>query len=64
MTDSTGSGVNPFTSFLLGRGMTSVSYINSPRPATDVYNWETGYFFQEDWKVTPGSRSILECATN
>ncbi len=48
-----GSGANPFTSFLLGLGPTSVSYINSPRPAMDVYNWETGYFFQDDWKVTP-----------
>ena len=19
----------------------------------DVYNWETGYFFQDDWKVSP-----------
>src|SRR6267142_1074772 len=48
-----GSGVNPFTSFLLGLGATSVSYINQPRPPMDVYNWETGYFFQDDWKVTP-----------
>ena len=48
-----GSGVNPFTSFLLGLGATSASYINEPRPPMDVYNWETGYFFQDDWKVTP-----------
>jgi hypothetical protein len=53
MTYSTGGGTNPFTAFVLGLGPTSVSYINEPRPPMDVYNWETGYFFQDDWKVTP-----------
>jgi hypothetical protein len=49
-----GSGANTFVPFLLGLGSTSVSYVNLPRPSPmDVYNWETGYFFQDDWKVSP-----------
>jgi hypothetical protein len=48
-----GSGTNPFTTFLLGLGPTSASYINAPRPPMDVYNWEQGFFFQDDWKVSP-----------
>jgi hypothetical protein len=49
-----GSGANAFVPFLLGLGATSVSYVNLPRPSPmDVYNWETGYFFQDDWKVSP-----------
>jgi hypothetical protein len=47
-----GAGTNPFTSFLLGLPPTSVSYILQPRPPMDVHNWETGYFFQDDWKIT------------
>jgi len=49
-----GSGANAFAPFLLGLPATSVSYVNNPRPSPmDVYNWEQGYFFQDDWKVTP-----------
>jgi len=48
-----GAGTNPFTAFLLGLGPTSASYINAPRPPMDVYNWEQGFFFQDDWKVSP-----------
>lgn len=48
-----GQGVDPFTNFLLGLPPTTVSYILQPRPAMDVYNWETGYFAQDDWKITP-----------
>jgi hypothetical protein len=49
-----GSGANTFVPFLLGLGATSVSYVNEPRPSPmDVYNWESGFFFQDDWKVTP-----------
>jgi hypothetical protein len=47
-----GSATNPFANFLLGLGPTSVTYINAPRPPMDVYNWEQGYFFQDDWKVS------------
>jgi hypothetical protein len=49
----TGGGTTPFANFLLGAGPASVTYINEPRPPMDVYNWETGYFAQDDWKVTP-----------
>lgn len=49
----TGARTNPFANFLLGEPGNSVSFINVPRPAMDVYNWEQGYFFQDDWKVTP-----------
>jgi len=48
-----GSGTTPFGNFLLGSAPTSVTFINAPRPPMDVYNWETGFFFQDDWKVTP-----------
>ena len=49
-----GSGANSFVPFLLGLPASSVSYVASPRPfPMDVYNWEQGYFFQDDWKVTP-----------
>ena len=47
-----GSGTNPFTSFLLGLPPTSATYILQPRPAMDVHNWEHGYFFQDTWKVS------------
>jgi hypothetical protein len=49
----TGSGTTPFADFILGEAPTSVSYINAPRPPMDVYNWEQGFFFQDDWKVSP-----------
>jgi hypothetical protein len=47
-----GSGTNPFTSFLLGFPPTTVNYVLQPRPAMNVHNWEHGYFFQDTWKVT------------
>lgn len=50
-------GNNPadaFAPFLLGLSGTSVTYVAAPRPSPmDVYNWEQGFFFQDDWKVTP-----------
>jgi hypothetical protein len=47
-----GAGTDPFANFLLGQPATSVSYINEPRPPMDVYNWEQGFFVQDDWKVS------------
>ena len=47
-----GSGTNPFTSFLLGLPPTTVNYVLQPRPAMNVHNWEHGYFFQDTWKLT------------
>ena len=48
----TGSGTDPFANFIMGLAPTSVTYINAPRPAMDVYNWEQGFFVQDDWKVS------------
>src|SRR6185369_2741913 len=47
-----GTGTTPFANFLLGLPATSVAYINAPRPPMDVYNWEQGFFVQDNWKVT------------
>ncbi len=47
-----GTGADPFTNFLLGQPPTSVTSVLQPRPPMDVHNWETGYFFQDDWKIT------------
>ena len=47
-----GSGTTPFASFLLGAPPTSVSFINAPRPPMDVYNWEQGFFVQDDFKLS------------
>src|ERR1700744_2500747 len=47
-----GTGLTPFTNFLLGNPGTSVSTVSDPRPAMDVHNWESGFFFQDTWKLT------------
>ncbi|MEO6910253.1 MAG: TonB-dependent receptor, partial [Edaphobacter sp.] len=47
----TGTGANALSRFLQGEAGNSVSYVNQPRPAMDVYNWETGYFVQDDFRV-------------
>ena len=48
-----GGGLDPFTDFLLGLPARRVVYVPRARPIMDVHNWEQGYFFQDDWKVTP-----------
>ena len=48
-----GSDTDPFANFLLGEPASRVFFIQSARPIMDVHNWEQGYFFQDDWKVTP-----------
>jgi hypothetical protein len=47
-----GTGTTPLADWLIGLPPTSVSYVGSVRPPLNVHNWETGYFFQDDWKVT------------
>ena len=47
-----GTGLEPFTNFLLGDPGTTVSTVSDPRPAMDVHNWESGFFFQDTWKLT------------
>lgn len=43
---------DPFTVFLLGLPASNVVYVPASRPNMDAHNWEQGYFFQDDWKVT------------
>jgi Carboxypeptidase regulatory-like domain len=47
-----GTGLDPFTDFLLGLPGKTVSTVSDPRPAMDVHNWESGFFFQDTWKLT------------
>ena len=49
----TGGGTDPFANLLLGQPAAKVVFIPQARPIMDVHNWEQGYFFQDDWKVTP-----------
>jgi hypothetical protein len=49
----TGTNADPLVRFLLGLPANTVQYVNQFRPPMDVYNWETGFFVQDDWKVTP-----------
>ncbi len=51
-TPCVGSVVDPFADFLLGLPPTSASYVLQARPPMNVYNWEEGYFAQDDWKVS------------
>ena len=46
-----GSGPDALARFLRGDAADSVSYVNLPRPAMDVHNWESGYFVQDDFRV-------------
>lgn len=47
------SNADPFAEFLLGLPPTSASYVLKARPPMNVYNWEEGYFVQDDWKLSP-----------
>ena len=49
----TGDPATSFSHFILGEHPTNVSYINAQRPPLDAYNWEYGFFFQDDWKLSP-----------
>ena len=51
MTYNGGNTLVGFTNFLLGNAPHSYQYVELPRPATDVSNWETAYFAQDDFKV-------------
>ncbi len=46
------SPTDPFADFLLGLPPTTASFVLKPRPPMTVYNWEQGYFAQDDWKLT------------
>ena len=49
----TGTGIAAMTNFLLGLAPNTVSYVTALRPPMDVYNWEHGFFAQDEWRVTP-----------
>ncbi|MGH9767043.1 MAG: carboxypeptidase regulatory-like domain-containing protein [Blastocatellia bacterium] len=53
LTYSTGSATDRFTSFLLGLPATTATFVDNLRPPMDVYNWEHGYFAQDDFKIHP-----------
>jgi Carboxypeptidase regulatory-like domain/TonB dependent receptor len=48
-----GSGTDPLARFLLGLPANTVDYVNAFRPPMDVYNWEQGFFAQDDFKIHP-----------
>ena len=49
----TGTNADPLVRFLLGMPANTVQYVNQFRPPMDVYNWETGFFVQDDFKIAP-----------
>jgi hypothetical protein len=48
-----GTGPNALASFLMGLAPNSAAYDNQARPPMNVSNWESGYFVQDDFHVTP-----------
>jgi hypothetical protein len=49
-----GNNLNGFAVFLLGLPPnTDVRYVRDVRPALDVFNWEYGFFVQDDFRVHP-----------
>jgi len=53
ITYSTGGVTDRFARFLIGLPPTQAQYNNSLRPPMDVYNWESGFFAQDDFKLHP-----------
>jgi hypothetical protein len=47
----TGSNTSALANLLLGNAPNTVSYTPKGRPAMDVYNWESGIFFQDDFRM-------------
>jgi Carboxypeptidase regulatory-like domain/TonB dependent receptor len=48
-----GTGATALARFLQGQPADSVGFVNQPRPAMNVHNWETGYFVQDNFRVNP-----------
>src|SRR4029077_19909312 len=49
----TGGGTTSFANFILGEPATSVTYVADPRSTPmDVYNWENGFFVQDNSSVS------------
>jgi hypothetical protein len=53
LTYSTGSAADRFTRLLIGLPPTQAQYNDRLRPPMDVYNWESGFFVQDDFKIHP-----------
>ncbi len=48
---SSGSPTDRFSRLLIGLPATTASYVDKLRPPMDVYNWEHGFFVQDDFKL-------------
>ncbi|MBS1812159.1 MAG: TonB-dependent receptor [Acidobacteria bacterium] len=53
LTYSTGAATDRFTRFLIGLPATTAAYVDKLRTPMDVYNWEHGFFVQDDYKIHP-----------
>jgi len=53
ITYSTGNPTDRFARFLIGLPATTVAYNDRLRPPMDVFNWEHGYFVQDDFRIHP-----------
>ena len=51
--DYTGSNLDPFANFLMGRPPNAALYVQKLRGPLDASNWEHGFFVMDDWKVRP-----------
>ncbi len=50
---TTGIATERFSRLLMGLPATTVSFVSTLRPPMEVYNWEHGYFVQDDFKLSP-----------
>ena len=53
LTYSGGGNTDRFARFLLGLPANTAAYVDKLRPPMDVYNWEHGFFAQDDFKIYP-----------
>jgi hypothetical protein len=51
--DYTGSNMDPFANFLLGRPPNAALYVQKLRGPLDASNWEHGFFVMDDWRIRP-----------
>src|SRR6266542_1305341 len=51
--DYTGTNLDPFARFLIGRPANDARYVQKLRGPLDASNWEHGFFVMDDWKISP-----------
>ncbi len=51
--DYTGSNLDPFARFLIGRPPNDARYNQALRGPLDASNWEHGFFVMDEWKIRP-----------